>query len=365
MREQVFRAPEFEVVRVPGADDGPVFVTFDSLGDPLPLGRAGFGEAFLAKHGFETYHVIHTTNAWYQYREMRTALDQVRARIAPERPVITYGSSMGGYAAYRFSGVLNAARVIAFSPQYSIDPARVPWERRWRRLAEGLPQLWDQLPVGAQAEAFIFYDSKAQDRRHARLIGREMRARPVRLPDGGHPCITLLQELGLLGPTIRAIAAGRFDPAACEVSVRALRETSARYLSTRALRLPRLAGPRRLALAAQAVALVPGDPWYLVAHGRVLAAHGAWAAAEARFAEAMALLPDHIPLLFEYRRFLMKAGRWDEAEAVVMRAMELSPYALSYPREISAIRAARAHAARPAVMRLLSRLVRRDALRGL
>lgn len=70
MRDVVFRGTDFSIVRVPGADDGPVFVTFDSFGDPLPPDRTGFGEAFLARHGFETYHVLHASNAWYQYPQM-------------------------------------------------------------------------------------------------------------------------------------------------------------------------------------------------------------------------------------------------------------------------------------------------------
>ncbi len=364
MRDVVFRGADFSIVRVPGTDDGPVFVTFDSFGDPLPPDRTGFGEAFLSRHGFETYHVLHASNAWYQYPQMRTALEDLRARIGPGRPVITYGSSMGGYAAFRFSGVLQAVRVIAFSPQYSIDPARVPWEHRWRRLAASLPMLWDDLPVHAGAEVFLFYDPTSADRRHAQLISREMKAHHVRLPHSGHPCIALLHELKLLGPTIRAIAAGAFDAADCEAQVRALRTTSACYLSNRALRLPRLARRRRLAMAEAAIALAPDDPWYRVVHGRILAAHGAWAAADARFQEALALLPDHAPLLMEYRRFLMKAGRWDDAEAVLERAIALNPSALSSQGEMSAQRAARAHAARPAVVRAMLGLFRRDGLRG-
>ncbi len=364
MRDVVFRGTDFSIVRVPGADDGPVFVTFDSFGDPLPPDRTGFGEAFLARHGFETYHVLHASNAWYQYPQMQAALADVRTRIGPTRPVITYGSSMGGYAAFRFSGVLQAARVIALSPQYSIDPARVPWEHRWRRLAASLPMLWDDLPVHAGAEVFLFYDPTSADRRHAQLMGREIKAHHVRLPHSGHPCIAQLHELKLLGPTICAIAAGAFDATGCEAQVRALRATSARYLSNRALRLPRLARRRRLAMAEAAIALAPDEPWYRVVHGRILAAHGAWAAADARFQEALGLLPDHAPLLMAYRRFLMKADRWDEAEAVLAQAIALSSDALSSQREISALRAARAHAARPALVRAVLRLLRRDSLRG-
>ena len=365
MREVVFSGPDFSIVRVPGEQDRPVFVTFDSFDDLLLPGRSGFGEAFLTRHGFETYHVIPTTNAWYQYPQMRAALEDVRRRIDPGRPVITYGSSMGGYAAFRFSGLLQAARVIAFSPQYSVDPARVPWETRWRKLGARLTMLWDDLPPAADAQVLVFYDSRSRDRRHARLMAREMRVHHVRLPDSGHPCIALLQELKLLGPTICDIAAGQFDAAACEAKVREVRGASPRYLSNRALRLPRFARRRRLELAQAAIALAPDEPWYRVAHGRLLAVYGAWPAAEACYAQAMAMLPDRAPMLMEYRRFLMKAGRWDEAEAMVVRAVALNPDGLSYEREIRALRAARAHAARPALVRALLWLIRRDSLRGI
>ncbi len=364
MREPIFRSPDIEVVRVPGAPTGPVFVTFDSFSESFQTSRKGFGEAFFLKHGLEAFHVIPRLNGWYQHPEMREALERVRAHVGAEREIITYGSSMGGYAAFRFSGLLNAARVLAFSPQFSADPARVPWERRWRLARIGLPSLWDDLPVSPAGHLFLFYDPQSPDRRHARLMSRQMTSHHVRLPHGGHPCIAMLQEAGLLAQTVLDSAAGRFDPAACERAASATRERSPRYLSNKAMALPRWAQARRLALAAKAVALAPSDPWYRVTHGRILADHGAWAAAETRYGEAMAMAPDHAPLLLEYRRFLMKAGRWAEAESVAARAVALAPEHLSHQREMSVIRAARAHAARPAVVRAALRLVRRDALRG-
>ncbi|WP_051357428.1 tetratricopeptide repeat protein [Azorhizobium doebereinerae] len=364
MREQVFASPNITIVRVPGAETGPAFVTFEAFDERPAPERVGFGEAFFARRGVEAYHVIPARNGWYQHPEMPEALAAVRARIGRDRPLVTYGSSMGGYAAYRFSGVLDAARVIAFSPQYTIDYRRIPWETRWRKVAAHLPPLWDALPVSRTAEAFLFYDPRCADRRHAGLIGREMRAHHIRLPHGGHPCMPLLQEAGLLAPAILDIAAGRFDPRLFAQRVRQGRTTSARYLSGRALALPRLAGRRRLALAAKAVALAPDEPWYRVAHGRLLAAHGAWAHAEARYREAMALLPDHPALLFAYRRFLMKAGRWAEAEAAAEQALNLLVDPPSREREINAIRAARRHAERPLLVRALWSLARRDALRG-
>ena len=56
-----------------------------------------------------------------------------RAAVPEGARVMTYGSSMGGYAALRFARALRADAILALSPQYSIDPAVVPWEDRWRQ----------------------------------------------------------------------------------------------------------------------------------------------------------------------------------------------------------------------------------------
>ncbi len=298
MRDVVFSGPEFSIVRVPGEQDRPVFITFDSFNDLLLPERNGFGEAFLARQGLR-----HITSSHLQRLVPISADARRTGRCAqahrPRSAVITYGSSMGGYAAFRFSGLLQAARVIAFSPQYSVDPRRVPWETRWRKLGASLTMLWDDLPPAADAQVLVFYDSLSRDRRHARLMARERRVHHVRLPDSGHPCIALLQELKTARPHDPR---HRCRPVRCRsvpgAGPREMRGVSPRYLSNRALRLPRLARRRRLELAQAAIALAPDEPWYRVAHGRLLAAYGDWPAAETCYAEAMAMLPDRAPMLW-------------------------------------------------------------------
>ena len=48
-----------------------------------------------------------------------------------EREVFVIGNSMGGFLAVLFSSSLNAKRVMAFVPQFSISPKIVPSEKRW------------------------------------------------------------------------------------------------------------------------------------------------------------------------------------------------------------------------------------------
>lgn len=364
MDERVFASENIEIVHAPGRGDGPVFVTFHALDDMADKPRPGFGAAFLAKHGIEAFHVIPKSNAWYQYPEMRQALSEVRARVSAGRTLITYGSSMGGYAAYRFSGLLAAERVIAVSPQYSIARARIPWETRWRHYSGTITPLWDGLEPNRRARTVLFYDP-VRDRRHARLIGRDLPAEHVRLPHSGHPCFPMLRELGLLTPAILAIAAGRFDAAACEKEARDRRMDSPCYLAHRALASPWIARGRRRAMAERAIALAPDDPSYRIAMARVLSAEGDVSGADARYREALDMLPDQPALLYAYRRFLAKAGRWEEAEAMVERVLALYPGRLSREQEIGALRAARARARRPFVVRALMWLARRNALDGI
>lgn len=50
--------------------------------------------------------------------------------------VVTIGQSMGGFAALVLPDLLPVTTAIAFSPQFSMDPAKVPEETRWRGYAE-------------------------------------------------------------------------------------------------------------------------------------------------------------------------------------------------------------------------------------
>lgn len=237
LREVVFDSDAIRVVKITGMRQSAtpenawredvVFVTFESYADERVADRAGYGEHFLHTRGFTAYHFLPRSNAWYQYAEMADALASVRADLPPGKRILTYGMSMGGYAAFRFAEPLGAHGVIAFSPQYSIDPALIGWEQRWR---EDLPAvLWEPSPVRRDIPIYVFYDPNNGDRHHVRLMARHGDVRRVRLRHGGHPCAAFLNECGLLGETIIALAEDRFDPAACEREAWARRERSASY----------------------------------------------------------------------------------------------------------------------------------------
>jgi tetratricopeptide (TPR) repeat protein len=77
-----------------------------------------WGKSFAEKHDLNCYAFTHNLRHWYPQKDVFELLQH----IPKDRPVLVYGASMGGYAAVKFSAALNADYVLAFSPQYSINP---------------------------------------------------------------------------------------------------------------------------------------------------------------------------------------------------------------------------------------------------
>lgn len=96
-----------------------VFVTFDA--HDTDLADRGFGTKFVMGEGYTNIYVAQRRGTQYQ----GLSLDAFQAAVAPycasQANVFTYGSSLGGYCAIYYAGVINAAP-IAFSPRSSAHP---------------------------------------------------------------------------------------------------------------------------------------------------------------------------------------------------------------------------------------------------
>lgn len=241
MRQVMLESENVRVVRTPGTRSDVVFVTFEAHQENPSPDRQAFGEKFLRDNGFTAYHFLANDNFWFQYPEMEEVLTAVRADIGPGPEIVAYAVSMGGYAAIRFAGLLGVSRILTFSPQYSIDPARVPFEKRWDRLFDRPRQvLWEHLMVPRGVPVYLFYDPHNRDRHHVRLLEKEADVVRVRVPYAGHATITVLMECGMLGKVVLDAAGGRFDAAACERELQTCLATSPIYRQKRARKRERL-----------------------------------------------------------------------------------------------------------------------------
>ena len=300
-------------------------VTFASFTDDRTLDRPGFGEAFLADHGIDAVHVLSRDNDWYQYAEMPDAMACVRAVTQGYARVVTYGSSMGAYAALRLAGLAGAHAAVALSPQYSIDPAVVPWEFRWRHRGLAFRALWERtLALPTLDEAYVFYDPVDRDRKHIALFTADCPIRPVRVP-GGHPVTGYLSQTGLLSQVMLDICRGEFDVVGLEAEAAARLRTSAQAVMVLCERVPFRHREQKLALLSEAVALAPENADLASRAGRILARCGRFEESLALHRRALDLEPGQPNLLLNYSYSLEGNHDLPAALAAIEAALAVAP----------------------------------------
>ena len=303
------------------------FVVFDPMVDDHSLERTAFAERFLATYGYDAIHILSARNDWYQDPSLPAVLDTVKELTRGYERVVTYGSSMGGYAALRFADAVGAQAAIAISPQYSMLPSVTPFEVRWGEERDAITWLHerpgDRLPpVG---EAVVFYDDRWLDGRHAEIIRRDLpHLLAVALPHAGHPAGTLLADAGVMARAILDAAHGRLDTMALKASLRRHQRRSGQYLLTLARRQPVWRLRLKARLARRAVELAPDEAAVLSYAGLAHECAGDNERAAALHAAATRL-PGPGYAWIRQGRSLWRVGRTGEARAAIATARSKLP----------------------------------------
>ena len=224
----------------------------------------GFAVQFLLKNGYDV--VAFTTGRALWYQDFSTdAIDAVASFVAAlgprHRVRAGYGMSMGATAAIAFSRRLKLDRVIAFSPQFTVN---APWDPRWAPLAE--PDLKFSISpdqISDKAEFFFVYDAfdvcDALQVEEFRKVIAPNRLRRLTIDHTGHMTGFCLQQARVLGPLVLTVLDEGVFPDT-RASFRAARRTSAMYLVHLAARLARRRR-QRCAIAAldEALAIYLGE----------------------------------------------------------------------------------------------------------
>ncbi len=221
-------------VRFLKCNDRPFAVVCFEYWLPRPSLDAEFAaERFFAHRGMNAVGILAAENDWFQHDEITPALASIRAAL-PDHELIGYGGSMGGYASINFADLLRLSRVIAVCPQYSIDPARAPYETRWPAEAASIAASGgfrhDRIDqVTPPVAGWIIYDPAGVDRLHAGAIRErhDLCVVPVRL--ARHQEMRVLQQADLFTPMLLDMIDGRFDAAAFARSLRTARRRSAAF----------------------------------------------------------------------------------------------------------------------------------------
>lgn len=316
------------VVRsIPASDTSRWVVTFDNYGIGHGFDRSGFGQEFLAEAGISALHVMGAREDWYQYPEMGEAMKAVRQATSGAERVMTYGSSMGGYAALRFADAAGANAVLAISPQYSIDPRKVPFEKRWiqdSRRIRWLPEIDGRLTSAARP--VVVFDPASEDGRHIALIQADIAITAIRLPHVSHPATTYLGEVGLLKPLVFQTLSGELDGPSFNRQARLARRTSSLYVSNLAQAQPGYRQELALSLARLSVERAPGNPLVGTTLARILSRAGEHDEAIAEMERVTALTNGDPNYLVHYVNALMAANRPAEALATAREVVATWPH---------------------------------------
>ncbi|NGM18507.1 tetratricopeptide repeat protein [Roseomonas stagni] len=267
-------------------------ITFSSLN----VHGNGFGDAFFAKHGVPAYHFIAQWNHWWQPASVRDAVAAVDEALdnSGRPPVMTYGSSMGGYGAAMHARDLGARYVLMLAPQWSANPATPPHEARWSAEARQIDFIHDDMAsrICGDARKYIVFDPAGPDARHVDLFATIPNTTLLRCIDGGHVIAHTLQQAGLLTDLVFSAMDGSLDVA-----------------RWRAL----WSGNRRRA----------GRFWYELGHRA--ARHRRPALSLHCLERAAELRPSEVTFQLDYAYALLKRRAVDRAVEVFRKATELAP----------------------------------------
>ena len=326
---ELFRSGNVVVRLIGGFSHDACVVTFDSFTDDRTLDRHGFGQGFLHSREIDAIHVIARENDWYQYAEMADAMAAVHAATRVYARVVTYGSSMGAYAAIRLAGLAGAHVAVALSPQFSIDPAIVPFEYRWEEAGQRVRPVWERtLPYPVLEQAYVLYDPDDLDARHMALFDQQFRFTHVHLPGAGHPVTGYVAELGLLEGVVQQACRGTVDVPALQAAAWEKREQSPQHFMVRATRAQERA--TKIELLQRAACLAPGNPDVRCRLGIQLGKAARFEEAVAAHGASLQIAPGHPNLLLHFSYTVERSGDIAGALAVMQEALANSGGASLY-----------------------------------
>jgi hypothetical protein len=183
----VFDSGAIRVLFLPGPADR-LLITFGDAAE-LAGGAQFFAEPVARGLGWPCLAFMAKDAHWYPEAEIEAALPSIRYTLTAFAEKTVYGCSMGAYAAIKFSAILGARHVIAYCPQYSIDPAelagaRSGYEGYFQPNMRGMAIR----PRDVAGKISVFFDPyEAADALHGRLIKAAVPdARLFHVPNVGH-----------------------------------------------------------------------------------------------------------------------------------------------------------------------------------
>ncbi|UGQ30231.1 hypothetical protein [Acinetobacter calcoaceticus] len=199
-KQIIFEDEHIRAIFLPG-DSNTLVLSFGDL-ITRASGLSINAEKSLIKYQYNVIGIMPKQKSWFPQASMIELAKTISPVLQGFKNIVGYGGSMGGYAAIKYSNLLNMNRVIAFVPQYSIDPDHVE-DRRYAEFFDAIANKDMQIQlqdVDAAREYVIVYDPYFSiDREHYLKIKELLPSlHTIHLPFTGHEALSVLASSNLL-----------------------------------------------------------------------------------------------------------------------------------------------------------------------
>ena len=202
------------VVRACLQDSTRLVVGFENGAGKAAQGGDAWAQGIARYAGWDGLHIMPKTLNWYQASDLWDYfhLAGKTGFFEGYESVVTYGSSMGGFAAMAFAKLIGAQRVVAIQPRSTLRWT-LPWRSEqsdnmvYNRVgphADAVDGLTPEMDVQVFADPFF-----ARDWNHAKRVPR---ATLYRVPLVKHNVPRVLKEIGILSEVARRAIDGRLEP---------------------------------------------------------------------------------------------------------------------------------------------------------
>ena len=142
--------------------------------------------------------------------EIKAVIETEAARVNAQQIGI-FGGSMGGFSALAMPAFTNIQVAIAFSPQFSVDPAVVPEETRWMDLRQQIPAfaISNIADVMNDTTRYYLFFGRHQSEVHQRRLVRTMpNLQFYVMPNTSHNTALRMKKAQVLLPVLKACLKG-------------------------------------------------------------------------------------------------------------------------------------------------------------
>ncbi|MCK0068998.1 hypothetical protein [Kordiimonas laminariae] len=202
---------------------------YEGEGDEVCLSFLGIGEGIggisLQKEEFfgtasagckrSVIFIFDKKRHWFHSHEKNKVLfDFIRNYCAEHsfKKTFAIGNSMGAFGALVATRYMKIDRILAISPQYSMDLSIIPEENRWKEWQRRIPSFEVQTIDEGNFDnglCFIIHGAKGIDSIHTAAFPKHRNIYHYVMPNEGHEAVKAIKAQGYLIPAVNTAFTGR------------------------------------------------------------------------------------------------------------------------------------------------------------